>query len=78
MKKLELKKCPFCGHEFQIVPSNSYGFYEKGSDKLGVQHVLPEGADCPISTSTRSTVGKYTYSTKTELVADWNKRYCDE
>lgn len=75
----KLKKCPFCGHEFQIVQCNSYGFSDKGErNKYGVQHLLPEGVDCPISTNDRNTVGRYTYSTLRELTKDWNIRYCDE
>lgn len=75
---IKLKICPFCGHEFQIVECNSYGYSDKGErNKYGVQHVLPDGEDCPISTNNRMTIGRYCYDTKKELMSDWNKRFKD-
>lgn len=72
----KLKKCPFCGHEFQIVSCNTYGYTDRGERiKWGVQHTLPDGEDCPISTNSRLTIGRYVYDTLKELKDEWDRRY---
>ena len=78
----ELKPCPFCGQEVEIVRTDSEGNFhpEEYFDNpwsgvsYHITHDYRKVGDCPISTQEDDFVGCIVYQSEEELIENWNFR----
>lgn len=78
----ELKPCPFCGNEIDIVIlDDEFNIHDKEYEnepysglQYGLSHETRYNPDCPIATGDDELLGCYGYDTKEEAIEAWNRR----
>ena len=83
MEETKLKRCPFCGGGFKLIPlDDEFNIHtEDGYEKnpwsgiqYGIMHEVSENPNCPIATHNGELLGIYGYDTKEEAINALNTR----
>lgn len=86
-KEPELKPCPFCGGDVEIIATDDEGNIHRETEyeskqwsglQYGISHEERYNPDCPIATFEDELLGSYLYDTKEELIEFWNRRSKNE
>lgn len=82
MKASDLKPCPFCGEQIEVLKMDEEGniqgeeyFTDPYSGiSYGIKHYYTDKNDCPIATHEDEHVGILLYDNIDELIKIWNHR----